>query len=165
MQRQLNKVSYRLNLPPEYRISPSFHVSMLKPFTHPVSHPSTDPNTTAVPAPPVPVEEEPIYRVHNIMDSWRRGPHVEYLVDCENYGPEEHPWSPREDILDPTLLTQFHTNHPDHPAPRHRCRPCRCISPSQQLSRAASGVGGTVRIPSPSMSPVTPPTHSLSPEF
>lgn len=33
VQRHLNEVTYRLNLPQHYRISPSFHVSLLKPHT------------------------------------------------------------------------------------------------------------------------------------
>lgn len=172
IERQLNEVTYRLKLPRQYRISPSFHVSLLKPFIEPVSPcPSDDPSVD-VPPPPVPVEDEPIYGIRTILDSRRRGPRLEYLIDWEDYGPEERCWVLRDDVLDPTLLSLFHEEHPDRPAPRGRGRPRRRQHPSQ-ASRAASGGGGTVRIPpsSRSTSPPTqfhsPPSHSItrSPEY
>ncbi len=51
VQGQLNEVTNRLNLPPQYHISPSFHVSLLKPYSEPLSFP-TESGGNEVPPPP-----------------------------------------------------------------------------------------------------------------
>ncbi|RXN03344.1 endonuclease domain-containing 1 -like protein [Labeo rohita] len=77
------------------------------------------------PPPPMVVEEGTIYQVKEILDSRRRGGRLEYLIDWEGYGPEEGSWVPRDDVLDETLLREFHETHPNRPAPRGRGRPPR----------------------------------------
>ncbi|XP_056090976.1 chromobox protein homolog 7-like [Rhinichthys klamathensis goyatoka] len=121
-----------------------------------------------IPPPPDVAEEDSIYRVRDILNSRRRGRLLEYLVDWEGYGPEERTWVAREDILDPSLLTQFHEAHPNRPAPRGRGRPRRRVIGA---SGAAHGGGGTVTessvtpaTPSDSNNP-NPLIRSLSPEY
>ncbi|KAI5086475.1 hypothetical protein C0J45_23993, partial [Silurus meridionalis] len=83
---QVNDVSYRLELPPRYRIHPTFHVSLLKPCASPVSRP---PGGPAAPSQPEVVDQPGVYAVREVLDSRRRGGRLEYLVDWEGYGPEE----------------------------------------------------------------------------
>ncbi|KAL0146841.1 hypothetical protein M9458_057780 [Cirrhinus mrigala] len=110
--KEINPVAYELKLPEKYRIHPVFHVSALKPYHPPVLPPSST----------EPVEEG-IYRVWEILDSRRRGGALQYLVDWEDFGPEERSWVPRDDILDPDLLREFYAAHASKPAPRSRGRP------------------------------------------
>ncbi len=120
--RQITPVSFRLALPSNYRISPTFHVSLLKPTGG--SRGAEDQEEAGDQgAPSIILDGEEVYRVQEILDSRRRGRVIQYLVDWEGYGPEERSWVSAEDILDPSLTTDFHRTHPEKPAPRPRGRP------------------------------------------
>ncbi|KAK3561109.1 hypothetical protein QTP86_028317, partial [Hemibagrus guttatus] len=127
--KQINSVTYKLQLPPGYRIHPTFHVSLLKPH-HPSVSPSTEPGDGAA-EPPLPLllDDGTAYEVKEILHYRHRGGQLKNLVDWEGYGPEERPWVARDDILDPNLLEALHAAHPHRPAPRGRGRPPRCRGP------------------------------------
>ncbi|KAL7868633.1 hypothetical protein SRHO_G00100170 [Serrasalmus rhombeus] len=154
--KRVSPVSYRLELPSHYRIAPTFHVSLLKPVsasTPQISVPVTDP------PPPLDIDGAPAYSVRTLLDSKRCRGRLLYLVDWEGYGPEERSWVPAVDILDRSLIDDFHRARPDRPAPRPRGRPRRAV----RSTGADCQGGGSVTI-GPA---VTPPAHrrSLSPQF
>ncbi|KAI5085788.1 hypothetical protein C0J45_23615, partial [Silurus meridionalis] len=84
--RQISDVSYWLELPPRYRIHPTFHVSLLKPCVSPSSRPPGDP---AASVQPEVVAQPDVYAVREVLDSRRHRGHLKYFVDWEWYGPEE----------------------------------------------------------------------------
>ncbi len=98
-------------------------------------------------APPIIIDGEEVYRVQEVLDSSRRG----RVVDWERFGPEERSWVNAEDILDPSITTDFHRAHLDKSAQRPRGRPWRRRrgwgSVTNQFSVASSD--HRQRVPSP----------------
>lgn len=122
----VNDVSYKLDLPQQYCLSPMFHVSSLKPA---IPGPLADNLTLTSPTTSLILEGQPAYTVHNILKSCHRRGTVEILVEWEDHRPEACSWVPSRDILNPLLIQNFHTTHPNKPVPCWMGRPRKRITP------------------------------------
>uniref|UniRef100_A0AAR2J3M5 Gypsy retrotransposon integrase-like protein 1 n=1 Tax=Pygocentrus nattereri TaxID=42514 RepID=A0AAR2J3M5_PYGNA len=132
---QVNDVTYKVGLPPQYRVNNSFHVSLLKPV---VSGPLAEDDPIDVPPVSERMEDSSTYSVREILDSRRRGGNLQYLIDWEGYGLEERCWVAARDVLDPGLVADYHARRPNRPAPRPRGRPRGSLSGSSQAPRGSA---------------------------
>ncbi|KAK3556339.1 hypothetical protein QTP70_007098 [Hemibagrus guttatus] len=114
----------RLRLPC-HKLSPRFIgpftiLKQMNPVTYKLQLPPEPGDGAAEPTLPLLLDDGTAYEVKEILDSRCCGGQLEYLVDWEGYSPEERSWVARDDILDPNLLEAFHMAHPHRPAPRGR---------------------------------------------
>ncbi|RXN12118.1 Pol poly [Labeo rohita] len=126
----LSPAAVRLRLPSVFaRVHPVFQVSRVKPV---ISSP-LNPGVSA-PSPPSPpsYDGSPVFSVRRLLDARRRGRGYQYLVDWEGYGPKERCWVPSRDILDRSLIKDFHR---------------RQASSVPRAPGVAPGGGGTVKAP------------------
>jgi hypothetical protein len=109
--RQLNRNAYALELPANFRIHNSFHVSKLHRYNRP-----TIPNQKPTPPLPVEVEGEEEYEIEKILDSRMRGGKLEYLIRWEGYTKDEDTWEPAGNAKhSPDAIADFHRQHPGAP--------------------------------------------------
>lgn len=106
--RQVNPVTFELQLPDHLKIHPVFHVSLLEMYIA-----NTLPNRYLPPAAPDTINGVPEYEVRAILDSKIHYNKLYYLVDFPDTDPE---WI-RSDSLPhcQLLITAYHTRYPDRP--------------------------------------------------
>lgn len=108
----ISPVAYRLALPPDLRIHPVFHVSLLKPYKDPslVEH-------RAAPLPPPPaisINGQDEYEVERILDKRTRRRKVEYLVKWIGYPEYEATWEPLAHLTNATdAIAEFENGDAD----------------------------------------------------
>jgi len=107
-----SKLAYRLRLPPQMRIRPVFHVSLLEPHRQ-----NSLPGCIQPPPPPGEVEGTLEWEVEDILDSRIRHGKLEYLVHWLGYRPHEHTWEPLAHLKNSAFtIDKFHQRHPNRPS-------------------------------------------------
>jgi len=109
--------TYKLELPENFRVHPTFHVSFLKPVARDASRPNREQNSRP---PPNLVHNEPEFKVEAVLKLRQlRGHEWEYLVKWKGYHPIEASWVNESDMEHAQeAIEEFHTR----PAKKKRHR-------------------------------------------
>ncbi len=124
---QINDVAFRLQFLSSMAIHDVFHVPLLEPY-----HANIIPDRVQPPPPSIEFEGDSYFRVKEVLQSrWRRG-RLEYLVDCEGFGPQDRSLEPAASLTD-VARNIFHERFPDAPS---QARP----PPPRRSGRGRRGV-------------------------
>ncbi|GAA5988531.1 hypothetical protein JCM11641_003305 [Rhodosporidiobolus odoratus] len=103
--------AYRPTLPPEVRLHPVFHVSLL--------HPHRDnpfPDRLPTPPPLTIIDGQPEMEVQEVLDSQTYYGKLRYLVRWKGLTPRDDSWEPAENLENATDLVRiFHEKYPNKP--------------------------------------------------
>src|SRR6202008_886081 len=107
---KISPIAYTLELPPQWKIHPTFHASLLTPYKETSQH---GPNF--VEPPPDIVNREEEWEIEQITNTclhgrWKKR---QYLVRWKGYSPAHDQWINEEDMNAPDLIKAFQDNHPD----------------------------------------------------
>jgi hypothetical protein len=100
---QISGTSYRLDLPPNWKIHPVFHASLLTPYNETETH---GPNFLE--PPPDIIDGEPEWEVEKILSERQYRNKRQYLVRWKDYSPAHDSWADDADIHAPELIKQYH---------------------------------------------------------
>jgi hypothetical protein len=105
----MSPVSYRLNLPLQWKIHPVFHTDLLTPYCETETHGS---NYQC--PPPKLVDNEEEYEVKAILDSRRmgRGCKLQYLIKWKGYSNADNQWEDYKSVTADNLVRQFQWHNP-----------------------------------------------------
>jgi hypothetical protein len=104
----ISHTSYRLKLPPQWKIHNVFHASLLTPYKETPEH---GPNF-AEPSPDL-IDGEPEWEVEQLLGSRRRRNQLQYLVRWKGFSEAHDSWEPSAHIHADQLVTNFHRQNPN----------------------------------------------------
>ena len=128
----LSPISYRLELPHQWRIHPVFHTDLLTPYHETRMH-----GENYQRPPPELVDNEEEFEVEAILDSrtFGRGRKLQYLVKWLGYPDSDNQWEDADKVHTDELVKAFQQRHPDkkthlrtgqivESSPSHPLMPC-----------------------------------------
>ena len=108
--------AYKLDLPPSMKVHPTFHISLLQPYSD-----DPLPLQRKEPPPPIIIDDEKEYEIEAIIDSRLHYNKLQYKAKWTGYDPShDQEWYPSDNFSNsPELIEEFHLKYPD----KTRARP------------------------------------------
>ena len=103
----ISRTSFRLELPPQWKVHPVFHASLLTPYKETREH---GPNFTE--PPPDLIDGQPEWEVEAILGARRHRKQLQYLVRWKGFSEAHDSWEPLTHIHSDHLISEFHQKHP-----------------------------------------------------
>jgi hypothetical protein len=113
MEEGQSRPMYRLDLPPSYKsLHPVFSVDRLS-----LWHSNNINGIWPPPPAPVIIKDQEQYEIETILDSWKWGQGLQYLVHWKGYNKSHNQWLSRSLLLQdaPEAVTNFHKSKPNAP--------------------------------------------------
>lgn len=108
---KIGDLAYKLDLPKEMKVHPTFHVSLLH-----AHQANTIPNRIIPPPPLVVVDGQEEHEVEEILDSRSYHGKLQYRIRWKGYGPTDDTWEHAQEVENsPELIEAFHQKYPSKP--------------------------------------------------
>jgi hypothetical protein len=104
----VSRTSFRLKLPPQWKIHNVFHASLLTPYNETTTH---GPNFQE-PLPDL-IDGQPEWEVEQILGARRRRNQLQYLVRWKGFSEAHDSWEPLSHINAKQLIEDFRRQNPD----------------------------------------------------
>ena len=98
----IGTVSFKVELPPQWKIHPVFHAKLLHPYKETEEH-----GINFQEPPPDLVDGEPEWEIESILDSRWRKKREQFLICWKGYSSTHNSWEPQENVHAPQLLEEY----------------------------------------------------------
>ncbi len=105
--KRISVTTYTLKLPPQWRIHPVFHASLLMPYKESPIHGMNFPEP-----PPDLIEGEPEWEVERIMNTRRYWNQTQFLIKWKGYSDAHNSWEPEKNLSATELVEEYYKRNP-----------------------------------------------------